>query len=120
MKYDTAFSHNAGLKVLKIVSGCGQSVQQAALLRWVLLRGLATDSSCIYRSSNAGLCADFSQVSSLTAGMFAEGAGMVLSQILITPKEKKGTSKVPSVTGITIPDVVPNIKITLKFHGALY
>lgn len=30
-----------------------------------------------------------------------------------------GTSKVQHVTGITIPDVAPNIKITLKFRVAL-
>ncbi len=35
-------------------------------------------------------------------------------------KKKKGeTSKVQHVTEITIPSVVSNIKITLKFHVAL-
>lgn len=47
---------------------------------------------------------------------------MYFSQIFITVKEedeKKGTSKVQHVTEITIPSMVSNIKITLKFHVAL-
>lgn len=72
---------------------------------------------CIYRCGDA----DSSRVWKPDRGDVFEGAGVLLSQILITPKEekKKATSKVQSVTGITIPDVVPNIKITLKFRSAL-
>lgn len=53
--------------------------------------------------------------------MFLEGAGIIRSQILFAPKwgEAEDTSKVQCVTGITIPDVAPNIKITLKFRVAL-
>lgn len=53
--------------------------------------------------------------------MFLEGAGIILSQILITLKGGGGErhQRFQRVTGITIPDVAPNIKITLKFRVAL-
>lgn len=109
------------------VAVSGRGVQAAVLVHWVLFCGIKSDSSCICSSMNAGLCQNagffffFFRTSSFTAGMFLEGAGIIRSQILFAPKVGGGgdTSKVQCVTGITIPDVAPNIKITLKFRVAL-
>lgn len=57
---------------------------------------------------------------SLTVGMFLKVLACSFLRYSLHPRrEKKATSKDQSVTGITIPDVVPNIKITLKFRSAL-
>lgn len=78
----------------------GRGVQAAVLVHWLLFWGVKSNSSCNCSTSmNPGLrhyAGLFFRTSSFTAGMFLEGAGIILSQILITPiggRDIKGSAR---------------------------